>query len=105
MTNKIYTPIFVALTLLASCKNTDTQEVVSETANAGKDAYIKNCSLCHGESGTGSLNGAAMLNSSKLAKDDIIQMIHKGKNAMPGGLIRDSVLVQEVADYVIGLRN
>ena len=71
----------------------------------GKVLYEANCSKCHGADGTLGLSGAANLQTSKMADDEMKTTITNGKKMMPpnpGNLTPDQI--GAVADYVKTLR-
>ena len=71
----------------------------------GKALYEANCSKCHGSDGTMGLSGAANLQTSNMADDEIKSTIANGKKMMPpnpGNLTPEQI--SAVADYVKTLR-
>jgi len=72
----------------------------------GQDVYSKACQNCHGADGKAGLSGAKDLSISLLSKEERVNIIKKGKNAMKGN---ESNLTEEqiqaVAEYVETFKN
>jgi mono/diheme cytochrome c family protein len=49
----------------------------------GRSIFLAQCALCHGEDGKKGLGGARNLNDSRLDKNQIMELLMKGKNTMP----------------------
>ena len=71
----------------------------------GKAIYLSQCALCHGPSGDMGINGAKNLITSKLAVEDVLDVITNGKNAMPGYAKSFSKEeIEAIKSYVLTLR-
>jgi len=55
----------------------------NEKPVSGSSLFLQHCAICHGEDGKLGASGAKDLTQSKLDSNQVIQMIRKGKNAMP----------------------
>jgi len=49
----------------------------------GKSVFLAQCALCHGEDGKKGLGGAKNLEETRLDKNQIMDLLLKGKNTMP----------------------
>ena len=49
----------------------------------GKELYLSQCAVCHGEHGKKELSGAKDLSVSKQSTKEVFEIISNGKNAMP----------------------
>lgn len=66
--------------------------------NKGKAIYTQVCSACHGPEGNLQLAGAANLQISKLSKEEKINIVTNGKNAMMA--YKDQLSEQDIASVV-----
>jgi len=67
--------------------------------------YDQYCKLCHGDDGKLGLSGAADLSTSQMSRDEIIQIIEKGKGNMIGYKhVLKAEEIDEVVNYVMRLR-
>lgn len=67
----------------------------------GKDVYTRLCTNCHGENGNAMKSGAKDLTKSALTREDKINRIMNGKNAMPAySALLSNEQLQAVADYI-----
>ena len=97
--------IFVSYKRVLFGTSATTTPATASTVTDGKTLYEANCSKCHGADGTLGLSGAANLQTSKMADDEIKTTITNGKKMMPpnpGNLTPDQI--SAVADYVKTLR-
>lgn len=92
--------IFGSALFLAACggdddngsksSSNDTSNNTTETTTAnGEELVNKNCTTCHG----GNLEGVGSTPAlkdvgSRLSEAEILEVIEKGRNAMPGGLLK-----------------
>ena len=87
------------LAMAFSCTN--------ETSNKNKGQLIfeKNCVTCHGLKGDLQVSGASDLTRSNLEKEQLINVIKDGRNAMNPykGILTESQ-IDSVANYVYQLR-
>lgn len=102
----------VAFTLcLASCSNDNQKSQSTENTKSAlsedermaeaKELFEGQCKLCHGIDGTLGLNGAKDLTQSTLSKEERIEVITNGRNAMAA--YKNEYSPQEIdmlADYV-----
>lgn len=98
-----------AFLLVFSCQNTSSHETpqAQETpAEKAASLYSMHCAQCHGEDGKLGSSGAKDLSKSQLTDNEIIQMIKKGKKAMPPmeALLETQENISLVAKHVKGLR-
>lgn len=72
----------------------------------GKELYIENCAVCHGEDGKLGASGAKDLTHSTLSDAEVLQRINEGKNGMPQmkSVLETKENVTAVAEYVKGMR-
>ena len=101
--------LFVAMIFVTydrhKMETTSSAPAEQSASTDGKTLYEANCSKCHGADGTLGLSGAANLQTSKMADDEIKTTITNGKKMMPpnpGNLTPDQI--NAVADYVKTLR-
>jgi uncharacterized membrane protein SirB2 len=75
------------------------------SASSGKDIYMNNCAVCHGEDGKAGKMGAADLSASAMDKNTMFGTIKSGKGTMSGfdGVLTDEQ-INEVIDYVQTLK-
>jgi len=74
--------------LFLSCSGSDSAEALNSSAEkderiSGSSLFLQHCAVCHGENGKLGASGAKDLTLSILDSNQVIQMIKKGKNAMP----------------------
>ena len=87
-------------------------EVVEKTAETkpnpdlGKKIYKQYCALCHGADGKLGVNGAGDLTASALPKEEVANIIKKGKGLMtPFEEILSETQIEAVTDFVMSLRS
>lgn len=51
--------------------------------NHGRSVFLAQCALCHGDDGKKGLGGAKNLHESRLDKNQIMELLMKGRNTMP----------------------
>ncbi|RAK19951.1 cytochrome c551 [Anoxybacillus vitaminiphilus] len=69
------------------------------TAAAAEDIYKQSCASCHGQNLEGQVGPSLEKVGSKYSKDEIKQIIEKGRGSMPGGLIQGED-VDKVAEWL-----
>ncbi|MDZ5471989.1 cytochrome c [Bacillus sp. 31A1R] len=74
------------------------EETTASAGNAEK-LYNNKCSSCHGADLAGGVGPNITKVGSKLAKEDIENIIIKGQGAMPGGLLQGGE-ASEVAEWL-----
>jgi mono/diheme cytochrome c family protein len=71
----------------------------------GAAVFRKNCTTCHGASGSLGLNGAKDLQASTLSLEERVSIITEGKKLMtPFGKLLTSEEIKAVAEYTISLK-
>ena len=76
------------LPVLFSCSGTSSVDKRNQYAEKKEPLSaaaldLQHCAICHGEDGKLGASGAKDLTLSKLDSNQVVQMIKKGKNAMP----------------------
>jgi mono/diheme cytochrome c family protein len=73
---------------------------------SGESLFLQHCAICHGEDGQLGASGAKNLTLSKLESNGIVQLIKKGKNAMPAmkELLGTEENIALVTSHVMKLR-
>ena len=107
--NKI---LFFSSTLcLFSCSSNhsvkENKELIeNEEVISGKELYLQQCAICHGEDGKLGASGAKDLSVSKLDKAGIKTIIMNGKNGMPPmhELLESKENVFKVIEYIQKLK-
>lgn len=93
---------------ISSCNSgaVETSKSETETPPSGKELYMENCAVCHGEDGKLGNSGAKDLTLSQLSDTEVLQRIEEGKNAMPPmkSALETKENVSAVAEYVKGMR-
>jgi len=94
--------------LISSCSS-GTQSNATEATMlppSGKELYVENCAVCHGEDGKLGASGAKDLTVSTLSDNEVLQRINEGKNGMPPmkSALETKENVSAVAEYVKGMR-
>ncbi|MFO0494334.1 MAG: c-type cytochrome [Flavobacteriia bacterium] len=79
---------FSSILVLFSCSSKgsvkeNNELVENEEEFSGKELYLQQCALCHGEDGKLGASGAKDLSVSKLDAAGMRSIIMKGKNGMP----------------------
>jgi cytochrome c551 len=69
------------------------------TASAGEQVYQQSCASCHGQNLQGQVGPNLEKVGSKYSKDDILQIIEKGRGGMPGGLAKGED-AEKVAEWL-----
>ena len=97
--------LFVLFGCQGAAKNENIQEQESPTEKAAS-LYSMHCAQCHGEDGKLGASGAKDLSQSRLSDAAILQIIKKGKNAMPPmeALLENAENIELVAQHIKGLR-
>ena len=94
--------------LVTSCNSgsDSTSKVDTAVPPSGKELYLENCAVCHGEDGKLGASGAKDLTVSTLSDNEVLQRINEGKNGMPPmkSALETKENVLAVADYVKGMR-
>ena len=94
--------------LVTSCNSgsDSTSKVDTAVPPSGKDLYLENCAVCHGEDGKLGASGAKDLTVSTLSDQEVLQRINEGKNGMPPmkSALETKENVSAVAEYVKGMR-
>ncbi len=95
--------------LFVSCQDTPkTEGMQTQETPAQKAAslYSMHCAQCHGEDGKLGASGAKDLSQSRLSDAAILQIIKKGKNAMPPmeALLENAENIELVVQHIKGLR-
>ena len=98
-----------SLLLFVSCQGTPkTEGLQTQETPAQKAAslYSMHCAQCHGEDGKLGASGAKDLSQSRLSDAAIIDIIKKGKNAMPpmAALLENTENIELVVQHIKGLR-
>lgn len=75
-------------------------------ADFGKKLYENNCIACHGDQGDLGAGGASDLMKSRISKQEVAEVIEKGRNGMPAhdhiyGLKEE---LDSLVNYVMSLR-
>jgi mono/diheme cytochrome c family protein len=92
---------------VSSC-NSNSSSKSSEDGKplSGKELYLQNCAVCHGDDGKLGTSGAKDLTQSTLSDNEVIKRINEGKNAMPP--MKEALETKEnisaVAEYIKGMR-
>lgn len=90
--------------------NRNASEAAQRAGNAqylpdGAAVFRKNCTTCHGASGSLGLNGAKDLATSSLSLDERVSIITEGKKLMtPFGNILSPEEIKAVAEYTVSLK-
>ena len=97
--------LFTAYCLLVfSCGN-NSKEKISEVKAPGQSTFENNCTACHGSDGKLCALGAKDLSISSMSKEQMIEIITKGKNTMtPFGSLLNKEEIDAVATYVQTLK-
>lgn len=78
---------------VTSCNSGSVSSSKAETAvpPSGKELYLENCAVCHGEDGKMGASGAKDLTVSTLSDNEVLQRINEGKkrNASNEKCVRD----------------
>lgn len=94
--------------LVTSCnsESDSTSKADTTVPPNGKELYLENCAVCHGEDGKLGASGAKDLTVSTLSDNEVLQRINEGKNGMPPmkSALETKENVAAVADYVKGMR-
>lgn len=94
--------------LVTSCNSGSVSSSKAETdvPPSGKELYLANCAVCHGEDGKLGASGAKDLTVSTLSDNEVLQRINEGKNGMPPmkSALETKENVSAVAEYVKGMR-
>jgi len=98
--------IAVALT---SCGGSTTEykvDDVSEASAGGKELFVNHCAGCHGMDGALGLSGASDLSHSNLKKEEIMEILRKGRNGMPSlsPILKSEANMDAVTTYTLELR-
>jgi cytochrome c550 len=78
---------------------TETTETV---AAKPEDIYTKSCVSCHGDQYQGGMGPALKGVGDRLSKDEIIEIVTKGKGNMPPGMVTPEQ-APEMAEWLSGL--
>ena len=100
---------FILLFQLLSCSTgQDKKNKLSQGTPAEKaeNLFILHCASCHGEDGKLGSSGAKDLSKSTLSKQEISEILSKGKNAMPpmSALLETKENQDLVISHVLALR-
>lgn len=113
----------LAFTMLFGCINVDNKPAAAdgkakasaeekklspeeEKLAKGKEMFETACKLCHGSDGTLGLNGAKDLTKSELTKEEKINVITNGRNAMAAYKnVYSPEEIETLATYVESLKN
>ena len=102
---KLLSFIFSIFFLFLACTHSDqknTSNIATEKQSEGEVIYKQYCVTCHGQDGQLGLNGAANLKTSKLTREERIEVITNGRKMMtPYGKILTQKQVGSVADYIL----
>lgn len=93
--------------LIFSCNSgTKSNATEAKLPPNGKELYVENCAVCHGEDGKLGASGAKDLTVSTLSDNEVLQRINEGKNGMPPmkSALETKENVSAVAEYVKGMR-
>jgi len=75
----------------------------TETAAAKpEDIYKQTCITCHGDQYQGGMGPALTGVADRLSKDEIVEVITKGRGNMPGGMVKPEQ-ADAMADWLSGL--
>jgi len=93
--------VILCFCVLASTANkTNTVSTVD-----GAKIYKLNCTICHGSNGKLGISGSKDLTKSILSKEERIQLIKNGKNAMlPFKALLSEEEIEAVAEYTFQLK-
>jgi cytochrome c551 len=69
------------------------------TASAAEQIFQQSCASCHGQNLEGKVGPNLQKVGSKYSKDEIKQIIEKGRGGMPGGVIQGED-VDKVAEWL-----
>ncbi|MBB5326220.1 cytochrome c551 [Anoxybacillus tepidamans] len=69
------------------------------TASAAEQVYQQSCASCHGQNLEGKIGPNLQKVGSKYSKDEIKQIIEKGRGGMPAGVIQGDD-VDKVAEWL-----
>ncbi|ANB61491.1 cytochrome c551 [Anoxybacteroides amylolyticum] len=96
--------LFVGASLvLAACGGgnsaSDNKDNSGSTASAAEQIFQQNCASCHGQNLEGKVGPNLQKVGSKYSKDEIKQIIEKGRGGMPAGVIQGDD-VDKVAEWL-----
>ena len=96
----------ISLIFFISCGNgKDPDSGAASTVRTGKEIYLENCAICHGEDGRLGSGGARDLSTSTLSRQMNVAIIRDGKGAMtPFGSLLSDEEINNVAIYIEELR-
>ncbi|MDX9749556.1 MAG: cytochrome c [Flavobacteriales bacterium] len=100
----------LGLVALLACGGGDTAQAGAAAPRAdaavdGRQLYVSNCQLCHGDDGKLGLNNAKDLTASTLSRAEMVAIVKYGRNAMtPFRHILSPAEVDAVVDYVRTLK-
>lgn len=100
-------PQFLILSfVLFSCAEGTDKEQPDSKISLGEDLYNNNCAACHGLDGKLGAGGATDLSASSLTKDEMEDVVEKGRGGMPpqGHVFTNKNEVGEVIDFVLTLK-
>ena len=102
MKKKLLALLFGTSLVLAACGGGDKEDAAktdggtepTETASAGdaEKVYGQYCASCHNADLSGGVGPELQKVGSRLSQDEIATVLKDGRNAMPGGLIKDADL-------------
>nr|WP_263325698.1 cytochrome c [Neobacillus sp. Marseille-Q6967] len=78
---------------------TETTETV---AASPEEIYTQSCVSCHGDQYQGGMGPALTGVGDRLSKDEIVEVITKGRGNMPAGMVKPEQ-AGEMADWLAGL--
>ena len=105
--------IYIALVLLlvlASCGGTEPAGKFNPSddyeSRSGEFIYQQQCERCHGPDGKSGTGGAKDLSKSKMDSLEIVEILEKGKNAMPRQMhnIETEEELNNLIDHIKSLR-
>ncbi|MBA2875785.1 cytochrome c551 [Thermaerobacillus caldiproteolyticus] len=105
MKKKLFGLFIGTALLLAACGGGDeaadnnNKDSGGSTASTAEQIFQQNCASCHGQDLEGKIGPSLQKVGSKYSKDEIKQIIEKGRGGMPGGLIQGEN-VDKVAEWL-----
>lgn len=96
-------PLLIAPVAILACGGADNAPAAAAdtTPVDGRQVFVANCQVCHGEDGRLGLNGAKDLTTSTLSKPEMAAIVKFGRNTMtPFRHILSTAEIDAVVEYV-----
>jgi len=102
--NKIIMSI-ILITIIWACAGKGNNANADAAAIDGSQVYKKYCVLCHGAEGNLGVNGSKDIRVSALTRDERMELIRHGRNAMtPFSGVLSEEEIKAVADYTMTMK-